>query len=643
MSLLDTLLGKPLASEDEEEQRADVLSGIPMLGLDALSSAAYGPEAALTILIPLGAAGLHYMGPITAIILALLFILYLSYRQIIFAYPKGGGAYTVAHENLGVQAGLLAAASLLIDYVLNVAVGISAGVGALVSAVPSLHDHILVCCLIILALITLVNLRGVRESGMAFALPTYLFVVTLAGVLLIGVSKILASGGHPVPVEAVPVLPAAVAIPSLWILIRSFASGCTAMTGVEAVSNGVSAFREPSVKNAQSTLTIIIAILALLLAGLAWVATAYHIGAVDPDSPAYQSIISQVIVAVVGHNLFYYITIGGVLAVLALSANTSFAGFPRLCQLMARDDYLPRFFMMRGRRLVYSMGITILASMSAVILIAFGGVTDRLIPLFAVGAFGAFTLSQLGMVSHWRHLGGSQSQLPMFVNFFGGICTLIALGVVLVAKFAEGAWITVMVIPAAMLLFNRIHGHYAAIGKAIECSRPMQVGPVEPPIVIVPVPGWTTVVEKALRFGMQLSRDVKAVYVTEVDEESEDFRGKWEQLVNQPLAEAGHPPVELVVLQSPFRRLVQPLTTLIDELHEKYPHRITAVIIPELVEASWHQVLLHNQRATLLKAALLFRRDFRTVVVNVPWYFDHTKLPENGKPAARPPELMHWT
>ena len=416
MSLLDYLLGRRLATYEEGEQRVGVIAGIPMLGLDALGSAAYGPEAALTLLIPLGAAGVSYIGPISTLIIVLLMVVYFSYRQTIAAYPHGGGSYTVAKDNLGTTAGLFAAAALLLDYVLVVAVGISAGVGALVSALPDLQPHTLSLCLAILLLITIVNLRGVRESGLAFMAPTYLFIVSLLSVLAIGVVKTMLAQGHPVPVEAPAALPAATTAASLWVLMRAFASGCTAMTGVEAVSNGVTAFREPAVPHAQRTLTAIIGLLAVMLAGIAYLCHVYTIGATEPGQAGYQSILSQLVAAVVGRGVFYYITIGSVLSVLALSANTGFADFPRLCRVIAGDGFLPSGFAHRGRRLVYSQGIIVLAVLSAGLLIAFGGITDHLIPLFAIGAFLAFTLSQAGMVVHWWRLGGAHAKKSMAIN-----------------------------------------------------------------------------------------------------------------------------------------------------------------------------------------------------------------------------------
>ena len=625
MALLDRLLGKPLATHEEEEQKVGVLAGIPMLGLDALSSAAYGPEAALTILLPLGALGLVYIGPITLIILILLALLYFSYRQTIAAYPGGGGSYTVAKENLGVNAGLLAAAALLLDYILNVAVGISAGVGALVSAFPALHSHILGLCLLILAFITLINLRGVRESGVAFALPTYIFVGTLFAVLAIGIGKVVLSGGHPVALTAAAPLPAAAGTVTLWLLLRAFASGCTAMTGVEAVSNGVSVFAKPSVRGAQRTLTAIVAILGVLLAGIAYLCRAYNIGATDPDKADYQSVISQLVGAVVGRGIFYYITIGSVLAVLALSANTSFADFPRLCRLIGKDDFLPHAFATRGRRLVHTLGIMVLTVCSALLLTAFGGITDRLIPLFAIGAFLAFTLSQAGMVVHWRRIGGAGVRIPMLVNAVGAGATGIALAIVLAAKFAEGAWITLLLIPATLRVFHQAKRHYDHVAEDTNCQRPLDLVGMEPPVVVVPIKTWNTISEKALRFALGLSPDVIVAHISANEAEGFQLQMQWEKYVEEPIRLAGLPQPRLMVISSPYRRLFTPLLNYIAELKTEYPTRQIAVIIPELVETQWYQYLLHNQRATGLKAALLLKGDQRVVVINVPWYLNERR------------------
>src|ERR1700716_4314419 len=401
MNILDLILGKPLQTSDERGEQIGPARGIPIFGLDALSSAAYGPEAALSLLIPLGLLGVRYIIPISAAIITLLVIVYFSYRQTIAAYPSGGGSYTVARFNLGPFAGLLAAAALLTDYILTAAVGISAGVGALVSALPSLQQHTVSLCVGILVVITILNLGGVREAGVAFMVPTYLFVGTLLITIVGGLVRVALSGGHPVPVTPLPPPPPMTEAVTAWLLLKVFASGCTALTGVEAVSNGVKAFREPAVKNAQRTLTVIIFILAILLAGISYLVKAYGIVATVPGQPGYQSVLSMLLTAIVGRGAFYYVTIAAILSVLSLSANTAFADFPRLCRAISQDNYLPHVFGYRGRRLVYSYGIVLLAVLALMLLVLFRGVTDKLIPLYAIGAFLAFTLSQSGMVVHW--------------------------------------------------------------------------------------------------------------------------------------------------------------------------------------------------------------------------------------------------
>ena len=616
MSIGDLLLGKPLANYEDSEQRLGPLAGIGVFGLDALSSAAYGPEAALTLLIPLGAAGVQYVVPISFSIIALLIIVYTSYRQTIAAYPGGGGSYTVARENLGSRTALLAAAALIVDYILVVAVGISAGIGALVSAVPSLQPHTLELCLGILVLVTLINLRGVRETGSLFMAPTYLFIICLLGAIALGLVKALVSGGHPTPVVPPHPLKFSVATAGAWLVLQSFSSGCTAMTGVEAVSNGVRAFRDPAVKSAQRTLTAIIGILILMLAGIAWLARVYHIGASDPGAPGYESLLSQLIAAVAGKGIFYYVSIGSILAVLALSANTAFADFPRLCQIVAEDGYLPHAFSTRGRRLVFSYGISVLAVLAGVLLIVFGGVTDRLIPLFAIGAFLAFTLSQSGMVVHWWKRGAWRA---MLVNGLGATATGITVLVVLAAKFVEGAWITVLLIPALLAVMVSVHRHYVALEREIRLDTPLNLTHLQPPIVVVPLQSWTKIAEKALRFAVHLSTEVHALQVR-IGDRTEDLSKSWTHLIEGPALELGVPVPKLTVVDSPYRQLFNPILNFINDLEQKFPQRYIAVLIPELVERHWYNYILHNQRAAVLKALLLLKGNERISVVNVPWY-----------------------
>ena len=631
MAWLDFLFGRPLATDEEGEQRVGVWAGIPMLGLDALGSAAYGPEAALTLLIPLGAAGVGQIGPISTLIILLLAVVYVSYRQTIAAYPHGGGSYTVARENLGANAGLMAAAALMLDYVLVVAVGISAGIGALVSARPGLQPYTLPLCLATLAFITLVNLRGVRESGAAFLVPTYLFIVSILGVIAIGVVKTILSGGHPAPVKPPPAQPEAVELANFWLLMRAFASGCTAMTGVEAVSNGVGAFKEPSVPHARRTLTVIIGLLAVMLAGIAFLCHVYQIGATEPGRSGYESVLSQLVGAVVGRGPAYYVAIGSVLVVLALSANTGFADFPRLCRVVAQDGYLPNGFAHRGRRLVYSQGILVLAVLSAGLLIGFGGITDNLIPLFAVGAFLAFTMSQAGMVAHWRKEGGEHAGQAMAINAAGAVCTAVTLVVVLVSKFAEGAWVMILLIPGLLLLFNAVHAHYRMVGRQVATDAPLDARGLMPPLVLVPVRGWSSITRKALRFALKVSPEIYALHVADDEQAMVALEDCWEQRVRVPAREADLTPPRLIVTYSPYRRLFAPLKQVIDDLQRAKPGRDIAVIVPELVGTRWYHYILHNQTAAFIKVYLHLSGYRRVVVINVPWYLDDDPAPVHAE------------
>jgi len=618
MGFIDALFGRPLASSEDQGERISPLQGIPVFGLDALSSAAYGPEAALTILLPLGLMGVRYIVPLTAAVIALLVIVYFSYRQTIAAYPQGGGSYTVAKENLGSGAGLLAGAALMIDYLLNVAVGISAGIGALVSALPQLQPHTLAMCLAVLVILTVVNLRGVKEAGSAFVAPTYLFVGTLALVIVIGLYKVVASGGHPIPVVSVAKhAPGALQAVGLWILVKAFASGCTALTGVEAVSNGVQAFKEPVVHAARTTLTAIIAILILLLGGVALLVRYYGIAATEPGQPGYQSVLSMVTEAVAGKGIFYDLTMFSVLLVLCLSANTSFADFPRLCRMVARDDYLPHSLTLRGRRLVYSQGILALAILAGLLLILFRGVTDRLIPLFAVGAFTAFTWSQAGMVGHWRRTAkGAKAAQGMLVNGIGALATAITLMVIVVAKFAEGAWVVVLLIPAVLVFVKSVRRHYERVSRELAPRRGTVWSrrDLTPPIVIVPVDSWNAATLKAVCFALTLSPDVQAVHVT-CDSDEDKPVWQWEEK-----APEGARVPKMVTLPSPYRLVIHPLVDYVLKVEKENANRTIAVVIASMVERHWYHYFLHNQRGQVLTALLLLGGDKRINIVNVPWY-----------------------
>jgi len=622
MQIADLLFGRPIATSEERAEHIGPAAGIPIFGLDALSSAAYGPEAALTLLLPLGLAGIHYILPITAAILILLVILYFSYSQTIEAYPHGGGSFTVAGENLGDQAGLLAAAALMIDYVLTAAVGISAGVGALISAVPSLQPHTLALCLGILALLTIVNMRGVHDTGVIFLIPTYLFLGTLLVIIAIGLFHAVASGGHPAPVIPPPKLPPAVAVVSLWLLLRVFSSGCTAMTGVEAVSNGVMAFRDPTTKNARRSLTIIIALLIVLLAGIAVLCRLYNVGATDPSGSGYQSVLSQLTAAVMGRGWFYYVTIASILLVLALSANTAFADFPRLTRAIALKGYLPHVFTLRGRRLLYSWGIYVLVALTGSLLALFGGVTDRLIPLYAIGAFMAFTLSQSGMVVHWRKHPGPGSTARMFVNGLGAVATGITTVVVLITKFIDGAWVTALLIPCLILLMVAVHRHYRRISQETACPEPLHLTNIHPPIVIIPMDRWSRISAKALRFALSISNELQIFHVDspDTDHGDEELALQWTNKILNPMRQAGLPDPKFMNLKSPYRTVLLPVLDYILSEERIHADRHIAVLVPELVVRHWWEALLHNQRSSLLKLLLLVRGKQRIVVINIPWY-----------------------
>jgi amino acid transporter len=619
MSFTDSLFGRPLATSEERAEHIGVAAGIPIFGLDALTSAAYGPETALSLLIPLGLMGIQYIVPIISAILILLVIVYFSYRQTIAAYPGGGGSYTVATENLGTGPGLLAAAALMIDYILTAAVGISAGVEAVVSDQQWLLPHTLLLCIVILFVLALVNMRGVKDTGAAFIVPTFLFVGSLLISIGVGIFHVFMTHGHPVP-TVVPLGPPTIKLIGYWLLLKAFSNGCAAMTGVEAVSNGVMAFGEPRAKNAQRTLTVIIGILIILLFGTAWLAKKYQIMAMDPSDTHYQSLLSLIVMAVFGRGWFYHFTMWSVFLALCLSANTAFADFPRLTRAIAMQDYLPHVFTLRGRRLLFSHGIYALTGLTAIILMMFGGVTDRLISLYAIGAFMAFTLSQAGMVMHWKKQGPEHKGRAwhMFVNGTGAIATGITTCIVLVAKFRSGAWVTALLIPTLILLMVAIKQHYTRV-KGITRSGPLNLSNLLPPMVVLPMARWDRMTEKAMRFAVLLSSDIKVINV-DCDDGEDALCNSWDANVLNPIKEKGLPEPELIQLHSTYRLVIAPLMDYILELEQQNPDRKITVLLPELVVNHWWENLLHNQRVQLLKLLLLLRGKQRIIVVDIPWY-----------------------
>ena len=633
MKLFDVLFGKPLATHEAHAEHIGVPAGIPIFGLDGLTSAAYGPEAAMALLIPLGIYGVqHYLLPIFGFILTLLVILYFSYRQTIEAYPNGGGSFTVASENLGDRAGLFAAAALMIDYILTAAVGISAGVTALVSAFsdkkfgPTLHHYQLAMCLLILIGIAIINMRGVKETGAVFMLPTFIFVGTLLITIGVGVYDTLMAHGHPLA-HAAPPPPDISKLETftpwllVFLLLKAFSNGCAAMTGVEAVSNGVTAFKEPRSTNANRTLTVIIGILIVLLFGLSYVARAYGVTAMDADAHNYQSVLSIEVAAVFGRGWFYLLTMGGVLAALSFSANTAFADFPRMARAIAGQDYLPHVFLLKGRRLLFSHGIYALTGFTALILIIFNGVTDALIPLYAIGAFLAFTLSQAGMVKHWhKTLDAPHRHVKMFINGLGAVATGISLMIILVTKFIHGAWVTALLVPFLIWVMYSVKRHYTRVKLETADITPLRLTGLEPPIVVIPMARWDKITEKAMRFGMLMSPVVKVIHV---DSDDADALGAvWEEMVMKPVREHQMAEPELITVTSTFRTILSPLMDYVLQLEDENPGRKIAVLLPELVVKHWWENLLHNRRADLLKVILLMRGNRRIIVINIPWYLE---------------------
>jgi amino acid transporter len=481
-------------------------------------------------------------------------------------------------------------------------------------------------CLFILAMLALVNMRGVKDTGATFMLPTGLFIGTLLITIGVGVFKSVASGFHPHPVIALPPSPSAqghfIGLAMVWLIMKAFSSGCAAMTGVEAVSNGVMAFGEPRAKKAQITLTIIIGILIVLLFGTAWLAKTYGIMAMDPDAPGYQSLLSLLVQAVLGRAWFYYATMGSVFLALALSANTAFADFPRLTRAIAMHDYLPHVFLLRGRRLLFSHGIYALTGLTAVILILFDGVTDRLIPLYAIGAFLAFTLSQAGMVVHWKNDANEHGALKawhMFVNGLGAVATGLTTIVVLASKFAEGAWVTALLVPTLILIMYSVKKHYTRVRTEMVDKTPLNLENLQQPLVVIPMAKWDRITEKALRFGILLSKEIKVVHVHSEDD-PDSLGDCWDEMVLEPIKKEGLQEPELVRIPSTYRFVVGPLIDYVLKLEQDNPDRKVAVLLPELVVRHWWENALHGQRVQLLKLLLLLRAKQRVIVVNIPWY-----------------------
>jgi amino acid transporter len=597
------LLGKPIPSSMAHHERLSRVTGLAVLSSDALSSVAYATDFILTTLVVAGIGAFTHAIPISVVIAALLAIVAFSYRQTIHAYPTGGGAYIVAKENIGDNAGLIAAASLLVDYTLTVSVSISAGILAVTSAFPKLDMFRVEMCLGCLAILMLGNLRGIRESGRIFAVPTYFFVVSIGVLILVGIFKY--ATGHIVPVQA-PLPPeAGTTRLTTFLLLTAFANGCTAMTGVEAVSNGVPAFRPPESKNASATLVAMAVLAITMFIGITVLAHAYG---VIPS--ASESGVSQLGRAIFGNGTVYYLIQAATMLILVLAANTAYADFPRLASIVARDRYLPRQFMNQGDRLAFSNGILVLSMFAAVLIIAFRGDTQRLLPLYMIGVFISFTLSQAGMVIHWRKTKEPGWKTSAFINGFGAIVTGVVLLIVAVTKTLEGAWIVLLLIPLIVVIFKKTRHHYDHVARQLTL-RGYEPAPRAHNTVVLPIGGLQRAVVEALRYAETLSDDVRAVYVDIDPRATEQIKRDWLQWGGK---------VKLIVLPSPYRSVMEPLLEYIRQVEMERPDGYVSVILPEFVPAKWWQHLLHNQSALLIKGALLFRPNL--VVTSVPFHLE---------------------
>ena len=595
------LVGKPIPSHLAHHERLSRVTGLAVLSSDALSSVAYATDFILVTLIAAGPGAIKYVVPTSFVIASLLAIVAFSYRQTIHAYPTGGGAYIVAKENIGANAGLIAAASLLVDYTLTVSVSISAGVLAITSAFPRLDVYRVETCLLFLAILTVGNLRGIRESGRIFAVPTYFFIVSIFILVAAGAYKYFT--GTLVPLS-LPLPEEAGRTPlTTLLLLTAFANGCTAMTGVEAVSNGVPAFRPPESKNASATLVAMAVLAISMFLGIGVLAHAYHVMPTSAESG-----VSQLGRAIFDNSILYYLLQTATTLILVLAANTAFADFPRLASIVSRDRYLPRQFMNQGDRLAFSNGILVLSVFAAILIVAFHGDTQSLLPLYMIGVFVSFTLSQAGMVIHWRKTKETGWKTSAFINGFGAVVTGVVLVIVAVTKTLEGAWIVLLLIPIIVTIFKATRRHYDHVAAQLTL-RGYTPQPRVHNTVLIPIGGIQRAVVEALRYAETLSDDVRAVYVDVDAAATQQLQKEWETWGGK---------VKLVVLASPFRSVMEPLLEYIEQVEGERRDDYVTVILPEFVPARWWQHLLHNQRALLIKGALLFRPN--TVVTSVPFH-----------------------
>lgn len=598
------VFGRPLPSEAELGERLPIWKALPVFSSDVMSSVAYATEASMFTLLVVGSASFWLVMPISVLIVALLGLVTFSYRQTIKAYPGGGGSYIVARANLGVLPGLVGAAALLVDYVLTVSVSVSAGVLALASAFPALQGITVELIVLSIVLVMIINMRGVRESGTIFAIPTYAFVVGALSLIAVGMIQLLT--GAPPHVTGVPASIPGVETLSLLIVLRAFADGSSAMTGTEAVANGVPAFKPPEWQNARRTMAIMASLLAVMFLGISYLALVS--GAV-PGGNGGESVLSQVTRAVFGTGPLYYAFQLATMGVLILAANTSFADFPRLSSILARDGFMPRQFAFRGERLSFNVGIVALAGVSIVLVVAFGGRVEALIPLYAIGVFTAFTLSQSGMVKHWFTERGSGWRRSALINGVGAVATAIVTVIFAVAKFALGAWIVMIIVPVLVVIMLAIQRVYRGEARELEVRHEVVMGlPRRPQRVIVAAPSLTRAVVQAIRVGQTMADTVNVVHITSSVEDGERVR---EQIERQL------PGVPVTIVESPYRTLVRPFIRYLEVLQEENPGEVLLVLIPENMPRHWWEHFLYNQNARLIRRNLVGRKDI--VVLDVPY------------------------
>lgn len=607
------LIGAPMTTAAAEHERLSNPKALAVLSSDALSSVAYATEEVLRVLLVAGGiAALSYGLPIGVAIATLMIVVGISYRQTIKAYPHGGGAYIVAKDNLGELPSLTAGAALLTDYVLTVAVSIAAAVAAMSSALPELNQHRVLIGIALILLVTTINLRGLTESGTIFSIPTYLFLIGMF--IMIGVGLVRnAAAGFPVhePIVSTQAQATGLGAVSILVLLRAFSSGCSAMTGVEAISDGVPAFRKPEAVNARKTLTVMITVLVITFLGITFLAHQYGAVPVDQSQENYQTVVSQIARQVFGGtNAAYYYMQFATMAILVLAANTSYSDFPRLAYFLARDSYIPKQFTYRGDRLAYTAGIITLGLMASLVLTIFGGETERLIPLYALGVFISFTISQTSMCVRWVRRREPGWHFGLFVNALGATVTGIVSVIVVTTKFSHGAWIVCIVIPLLILLMRGIHKHYARAAAELAVSTPLDPRDIHH-TVIVPVSQLNRVARQTLAYARSISDNVTAVHVNDDSAELDEFQRKWEQIGTD---------IPLILIESPYRALIGPLMSYLDEVEKQRPGDTITVVLPEFVAHHLWEHILHNQTALRLKAALLFRPG--TVVTSVPYHLE---------------------